>query len=111
MLGIRKFKGVSIDLWCGAPNEFAVDKLHQGFPEDPRSVFSENHRHISVSVDKYSVSEFVSCIEKLKAALSNLNTSSKSLERVTFIISEIASYSEFQDQLFYFFEEECDEDS
>jgi len=111
VLGIRKFKGVAIDLWCGAPNEFAVDRSYSDFSVTSDSLFllGENLRHISIVVEHNDTDRFRKSLLRLKAMLDERKGSPIAMKRVTFITSSITNYPLFQNELFSVFEEDGNE--
>ncbi len=106
MLGIRKFCGTAIDLWCGDPRDFAVDKYYPDLPADIAAVVNNGLDHISILADSCEPESFLKMLKTLKDELSTRDASAKKLRRLTFIVTDIDYYKPLQSQLFELFSEE-----
>ncbi len=101
MLGIRRVGNVAVDLWQGDPSDFVCDVtlsvdsiLHlrsQLWQLDAKS--GCQHLVILPHSSKDAV-EFVQAVEALESHLELA-----AVERITFILGDLASYKVFQDAL------------
>ena len=81
MLGVRRFKGVQIDLWCGDTQHFVfdTDKL-------------EPNKHVAI---KCQTTDYSAMLETLRQTLSETPLE-KLPRRITLITNELEEYRKLQ---------------
>jgi hypothetical protein len=108
MLGLRRYRGVQIDLFQGTPATFASDlgiALSGGAP-DPVSLLTESaRRHVA-----FWVAPEVGPDPPLAAMRAFLDRERPPthLRRVTFVLSTLEHYHSFQESLFRLYPEPDD---
>ena len=103
MLGIRRFRGVAIDLFQGELPLFASDVVLDALriPGELAAADAGGKRHAAVA----NAGDPTAALHDLKVYLQGNRPTPHSIERVTFVLSSVERYYEFQEVLFRTFPE------
>lgn len=99
MLGIKRYKDVSLDLWVGAPEDFFCDKAWNSLPET-LNLGESPFRHLAFVLDEsYDHKKLFSQIKE------NLEQSSQSekTKRITFITKFVPHHDTLHEDLGLYF--------
>lgn len=101
MLGIRRYNGVAIDLWCGNADDFVAD-FHGVLGRD-NLVRAETAGHRHLALVEFKVTS-PATLDELKVLLDEIKP--KTVKRVTLILPTKDEYFAFQAALFAAFPDE-----
>jgi len=121
MLGIRRYRGVAIDLWQGESRLFARDVTAQPSLASLREVDRQQRRHAAIDIGEQPGAEVsaAAALAAVKAFLDEARPEAAldraqgiaqpvagGLRRISFVLPDAARYTAFQEELFRLFPEE-----
>jgi hypothetical protein len=102
MLGIRRYRGASIDLWQGESRLFVRDFTATATPAGLAEADRLGHRHIVIESDALLPAQVLSIV---KAYLAGERVP-VAIKRITVVVPDADTYHAFQDELFGLFPDE-----
>ena len=104
MLGIRRFKGVAIDLFQGDLTLFSCDAVLDAARLGPElaGADSSSKRHVAVA----NALDPEAAFRGVKSYFEGERAAPRGVQRLSFVLSSLDQYYEFQDVLFRTFPDE-----
>lgn len=104
MLGIRRFKGVAIDLFQGDLRLFACDAVIDAhhLKDQLAGADAQGKRHVAIT----AASDADADLRSVQVYLEGERPKARGLQRISFVLHSVDQYYEFQDALFRTFPDE-----
>ncbi len=102
MLGIRRYRGASIDLWQGDTRSFVRDFTARATLASLAESDRLGHRHVVIEGEPGAASEALTVVKEFLLG----SRATPTVKRITFVLSDSDVYTAYQQELFSRFPDE-----
>lgn len=102
MLGIRRYRGTSIDLWQGDTRSFVRDFTVRATLASLAEADRLGHRHVVIEGEADAASEALAVVKEFLLG----SRTTPAVKRITFVLSTADVYTAYQQELFSRFPDE-----